>query len=440
VSDGPHRTGKPRDRDEPKAGRGSGDGGACAADRHRIAQLKAENTRLRAALAAARAGTAERLERSGLARFLVAIDGLEAPVVLYDAEDRLVACNRAWREMNATLPEACQPGFPFEDYVRLIVGSGRYPSAVGREEAWIEWRLARHRLADGPFEIERSNGRWYNVYDQRLEDGGTVVASIDITAHKESARLKNEFITTLSHEVRTPLTSIRGALGLIAGGAAGPLPEPVRRLVELASANTERMVTLVTQMLDVQRLESRDLAVSMEPLDLTAVVSRSIDLQRPLAERFGVRLQVPVPAPVPPVRGNADRLTQVMANLLSNAIRFTPAECTVTVAVNHVNDGVRISVTDSGPGIPEAFRTRVFEPFARGEQPGGERDVPGSGLGLSICKRIVEEHHGHIGFVSGPRAGTTFYVDLPAHGGNSVIQPDPFPPRAIPTPATTTRH
>jgi PAS domain S-box-containing protein len=241
---------------------------------------------------------------------------------------------------------------------------------------------------------------------------GIVGMSRDITARQEIDRLKSEFITTVSHELRTPLTSIRGSLGLLAGGAAGEISPAAKKMVDIAYKNSERLTRLVSDILDIERIEGGKLAFQIAPLDLTCLVEQAIEANSGYGEQFGVTFVLTGSMPGACVQGDSDRLNQVLTNLLSNAAKFSPAGGAVEIAVTRPDQLLRVSVTDHGPGVPEAFRARIFGKFAQADG-SAARQNSGAGLGLSIAKAIIERHGGRIGYTSEIDQGATFFVDLP---------------------------
>jgi len=252
-----------------------------------------------------------------------------------------------------------------------------------------------------------------NVSKMEIADHVLFIGIVrDITKQKEVDRIKNEFVSTVSHELRTPLTSIKGSLGLVSLGAFGALPEPARDLIEIAKKNSERLINLVNDILDVEKLESGTLALHFERLDLSQLVADAIETNDGLANEFGVRF-VPVNlAPDAMVRGDSNRLNQVVANLLSNAAKFSPAGQDVKISVKRQDDLVKVSVSDHGPGIPEEFRSRIFERFSQADGT-DTRDKGGSGLGLNITKSFVEKHGGAIDYESEVGVGSTFFFTIP---------------------------
>jgi len=187
------------------------------------------------------------------------------------------------------------------------------------------------------------------------EPGRFVAIVRDITERKKLERMKNEFISTVSHELRTPLTSIRGSLGLIAGGAVGAVPDQAKAMIDIACNNSDRLVRLINDILDVEKIESGKMTFRIEPVDLVALVEQAIEANSAYAEQHQVRYALVEQLPGVRVDVDADRLTQVMTNLLSNAVKFSPAGGQVDVAVHMIKGYVRVSITDRGPGMPEEF-------------------------------------------------------------------------------------
>lgn len=234
----------------------------------------------------------------------------------------------------------------------------------------------------------------------------------DITERQRIDKLKNEFISTVSHELRTPLTSIRGALGLIKGGAIANVPEQLKSLLEIANNNTERLLLLINDILDVQKIESGEMSFRFQTLDARELVQRAIDDNAGFAQQHGVEFRLLGERETGRVVGDADRLMQVLANLLSNAAKFSPQGSQIELSVARHHGAIRISVSDHGPGIPEDFQPKLFEKFTQSDAT-DTRQTGGTGLGLSITKAIVEKHGGRIDFISREGLGTTFFVDLP---------------------------
>jgi signal transduction histidine kinase len=244
------------------------------------------------------------------------------------------------------------------------------------------------------------------------ESGTFISVARDLTERKKVEQMKNEFISTVSHELRTPVTSIRGSLGLLAGGVAGELTKQARELVDIATSNSERLILLINDILDIEKIESGKMRFNLGPVRLREVLDTALQANRGYAQRFGVELVLAGEAPDITVTADGDRLLQVLANLLSNAAKFSPAGGKVEVSAARRGDGVRVQVRDHGSGIPADFQDKIFGKFSQADS-SDTRRLGGTGLGLSIAKAIVEKHGGTIGFETAPGAGTTFHFDLP---------------------------
>jgi PAS domain S-box-containing protein len=236
---------------------------------------------------------------------------------------------------------------------------------------------------------------------------------VDISQRKHMERLKDELVSTVSHELRTPLTSISGSLGLLVSQWSGGLPECTLRLLEIALKNSQRLVRLIDDILDVEKIESGCVVFNVVRVDLRDVAKQAIDDNRGFAEGFGVHVLLDAASVEAKVQADPDRLAQVITNLLSNAIKFSLPGSEVLITVEKNGDAFRISVRDHGSGIPEEFKPHIFEKFAQADGT-NSRQKGGTGLGLSIVKQIVERLGGKVGFNDAPGGGAMFYVELPA--------------------------
>lgn len=249
-----------------------------------------------------------------------------------------------------------------------------------------------------------------------VDDDGRVTSMVmqgrDITQQRTAERVRSEFTSTLSHELRTPLTSILGSLQLLKTGAVGELEKDQEELVDLAERNGQRLLDLVNEVLDIEKLESGRLSLVPETIALDDLVREALQLNQGYADRFDVRLALQAEPPRLDVRADRKRLMQVMTNLLSNAAKFSPPGATVDVGVEGEGGAVRVSVSDRGPGIPEKFRDRIFGRFAQADLADAQIKG-GAGLGLAISKRLVEMMQGHIGYEGRAGGGTTFFFELP---------------------------
>ena len=234
----------------------------------------------------------------------------------------------------------------------------------------------------------------------------------DVTEQKRIERMKDEFIATVSHELRTPVTLIAGPLDLLMNGAAGELPPSVKRLVAMAQNNGRRLVRLINDILDIDKVESGKAMFDLRRVELKPLVEQAIEANRPLAETFGVPVSLDSGAPDATVRSDASRLLQVLGNLLSNAVKFSPRGRNVVVSIETRDGHTRVSVRDHGAGIPDEFKTLIFEKFVQVDATDA-RQKGGTGLGLSMVKEIMNRLGGSVGFDAAPTGGSIFHVDVP---------------------------
>jgi len=245
------------------------------------------------------------------------------------------------------------------------------------------------------------------------EEPAILTALLDITDIKNAEKMKDEFISTLSHELRTPLTSIIGSLGITTGMFADSLSPEVSEMLDVSRRNADHLVRLINDLLDLQKVEMGNLTLDKEIIRLADLITYGVALNKGYADKAGVSLKVDDEMPHLEVLGDWDRLIQVLSNLISNAVKFSPKGETVEVMLHELSDQrARISVCDKGPGIPAEFKTRIFQRFAQADS-SDARSVGGTGLGLSISKSLVEAHDGTIGFVTDPDVGTNFFFRLP---------------------------
>jgi PAS domain S-box-containing protein len=234
----------------------------------------------------------------------------------------------------------------------------------------------------------------------------------DLSEQKRLEKLKNEFISTVSHELRTPLTSISGSLNLIESGAMGEVGEKIKPLIKIALNNSERLILLINDILDMEKIESGQMDFELEDAGLNSLLQEALEFNQGYADKHNVTLSLEPTEKELEVYVDKHRMQQVMSNLISNAAKFSPAGETVTIKVIPSPRRVRVEVHDNGSGIPQEFKKSIFNKFAQADA-SDAKQKGGTGLGLNITKAIIERFGGTINFRSNAEEGTTFYFDLP---------------------------
>jgi len=263
---------------------------------------------------------------------------------------------------------------------------------------------------------------------------------IQLNERSQLDRLKDEFISTVSHELRTPLTSIRGALGLLSSGTIGDVDAKALNLLRIATTNTDRLIRLINDILDLERMESGRAPLQIRRCSLRDLCQQAIETMSAMADDSMVHLEL-VPSTVAQAAapealfldGDSDRILQVLTNLLSNAIKFSPRASTVRIYTDATHDSIQLKVVDEGRGIPPEKLDTVFDRFQQVE-PSDSRQRGGTGLGLAICRSIVQQHGGSIWAQRNLGPGTTLYVMLPRTSRATDLQPQTQPqlPASLP--------
>ncbi|WP_374275551.1 ATP-binding protein [Brevundimonas sp.] len=364
------------------------------------------------------------LSRSAmLDRLREAIDAMPDGLAFFDADDRLVVWNARYAEMNPEAAGILKTGKSFESLIRFELEQGHYPEAEGCEEAWLSERMAARRALSSTVEQHTADGCWLRVQDRRTSDGGLVTVVNDISDLKRDAealaqardaaeaanRAKSEFLANMSHEIRTPLN---GVIGISEALATTDLDVRQRELLDLVQSSSATLKQLLSDILDLARVESGRLEIATEPFDLTRAVNEAGGLYADAAGAKGLRLEIEVGDSADGwVAGDCVRLKQVLTNLVSNAVKFTDHG---RVALHAERRGplVRFTVEDTGVGFDAMARERLFDRF---EQADGAitRRFGGSGLGLAICRQLTERMGGALDCESEPGGGSVFVLDIP---------------------------
>src|SRR5438093_490311 len=304
----------------------------------------------------------------------------------------------------------------------------------GREaRGRAHWEVIRHHdfneLAKRALETRQNqsgeitmalSGRTFRVEasvagGQRENEACAVLVFHDITALRRLEKVRKDFVANVSHELRTPLTSIKGYVEALLDGAKDD-PDQTVRFLDIILKQSDRLNLILEDLLQLSRIESGEVSFKRDPVDLSAVVDRTLALIKPLADKKGHAVTVAIPPDLPPAAGDEEQLVQVLTNLLDNAVKYTPPQGSIHIAGQSAKDSplsmVELSVTDTGLGIPEADRPRIFERFYRVDK-ARSRELGGTGLGLSIVKHIVEAHGGQIWVEGNHPVGSRFVVRLP---------------------------
>ncbi|WP_028103622.1 sensor histidine kinase [Pseudoduganella violaceinigra] len=348
--------------------------------------------------------------REAMQRIAAIIDSAQEAFVAIDPDGHVTDWNPAAERMFGWQRDEVLG----KSYIALLVPqrfhaqqAAAFAAASGSENAAFGLRLQR--------ELIRRDGEEFTVEASISRPSSALFTAFlhDISERRQVEAMKNEFIATVSHELRTPMTSIRASLSMLVDGGAGDLPADVRHLVNIAYQSSERLVRLVNDVLDIEKIEAGKMEFRNDALPIAPLLDEAINAVRGSAAQRPVALEREGNSRGLQVRGDRDRLVQVLVNLLSNAIKYSPQFNSVTLGCEAVPEGVRLSVSDNGPGIPQAFRARIFGKFAQADS-SDTRLKGGTGLGLAICRAIVEQHGGTIGFDTEEGRGTTFHVTLPA--------------------------
>lgn len=358
-------------------------------------------------------------------RLTTILDGTDNAIILSDSAGTIEAANRAALTIF---------GYSEQDLVgrnvRILMPSPR----AEEHDRYIQdfQRTGVRKIIGKRRELTglRKDGSIFDIemtVSQTFQDGAEKYVAIiaDISDRRGMARMKSEFVATVSHELRTPLAAIKGSLGVIRTGDLGDLSELGQEFIESAYSNCERLISLINDILDMEKIATGKMHFELDTIDLSDVVETAVQDCRGMARPFDVGIELDLPGQPCVIFGDFSRLIQVVANLLSNAVKFSPRGSTVTVSIRRTDRAWQLAVADCGPGIPEDFRACIFERFTQAEG-SNTRRANGSGLGLAITKAIVDAHQGTIRFDTSDR-GTTFFVELTASDSVQAKRPRPLP-------------
>jgi len=337
-------------------------------------------------------------------------DGL----VVFDAEDRISFVNPAAERML---------GRGAETLVGLVTDTWKVFGLVADPDGGVRETGTQIREV----RMEEPTHRIVDVrIDPVLDDAGAYLGAVtnirDVTAEREATQMKNEFVSTVSHELRTPLTSIKGYIDLILDGEAGEVNEIQQEFLSIVKENSDRLVELINDMLDISRIESGRIVLKIQPLDLCERITGAVNTFRAVLDQQGRSISVDVCEDLPLAAGDPDRVGQVLINFISNAIKYSPAGGDVNLKASARNSMVRVAISDQGIGIAPEDQAKLFTKFYRVDS-SLTREIGGTGLGLSICKSIIELLGGQVGVDSAEGQGSTFWFELPLASERHVRTP-----------------
>jgi PAS domain S-box-containing protein len=367
-------------------------------------------------------------------RLLSAVESFQYAFALFDADDRLVMCNSAYR---AALPRSLTGpavGLRFEQLLDATLADGLLDLGAESAEAYRARRLAYRRDPSGTVDERTTDQRSRRVTDRRTAEGGVVTTTWDTTddvqreeelkaaraAAEAASAAKSEFLASMSHELRTPLNAVLGFAQLLQRDKKTPLTPRQKGMTDQVLKGGEHLLRLIDDVLDLARIEAGQMALSTEPVSVPGVLADVKTTLEPMAERAGVELRIaPLPDDLPMILADRTRFAQILMNYGSNAIKYgrrggrARFEAKVTLAGR-----VRITVADDGTGIADESQAKIFQPFHRAGQETGP--IEGTGIGLSISKQLAELMHGQTGFHSRLGEGSEFWVELPVRAAEIV--------------------
>jgi signal transduction histidine kinase/CheY-like chemotaxis protein len=358
-----------------------------------------------------------------------AIDSMTDGFVMWDADDRLVACNTRYKDFYRVSAPFIKPGAHFDDIMREGFKRGQYPQAGDDVEAFLTEMRLWHRGENRPMERLLPDGRWVLITERATPGGGTVGIRTDITeirrtiedlaaardAAAAAGEAKSQFLARMSHELRTPLNSILGFAQVLLNDprVMSDQREQLQTLYDAA----RHLLDLVNGLLDLSKIAAGRLEMRVAPTELRPLLERCSTLMGPEVVRKHLHFQLDIHPEMPTaVLADAMRLRQLLLNLLSNAVKFTPENGQVWLRASFLpggNKGLRLEVQDTGPGVPADQRHLLFQDFMQLPTPQGSEGATGTGLGLAIVAQLAGLMGGRIGYDSPAQGGALFWVELP---------------------------
>jgi signal transduction histidine kinase/ActR/RegA family two-component response regulator len=367
-------------------------------------------------------------------RLASAVESIQDAFALYDASDRLILCNSVFRRLVDERQGGPLIGRSYQEVLDAWIAEMDLPDEAARA-AFREERLARWRWdPTSMFEVRMRDGRRLRVVDRRTPEGGIVKTIWDLTdderrseelrearaAAEAASAAKSEFLSSMSHELRTPLNGILGFAQLMLLDRRDPLSARQKERVEQIFRGGEHLLRLIDDILDLSRIEAGRVSISLEPVDVREVLVEVRRTLEPIAARFKVRVELgSLPPDLPSVVADRTRFAQILMNFGSNGIKYNRPEGSVRFALAVEGRRVRISVSDTGLGIPVDKQDRLFQPFQRAGQETGP--IEGTGIGLVITRRLATLMNGSVGFRSTPGEGSEFWVEIPISADPALV-------------------
>jgi signal transduction histidine kinase len=387
---------------------------ANAAANHITAAIK--NTEMYRLVRDQAARLGERLRKqSGIAaQYMATLAAITDGVAVSDENERITVLNDAARRV-MHLGKQRLLGHPTSALFAAFAGETQQAALAALAEIAEQ---AKRRQQPEPATLMLPRGRqvvlasFMPMYDERHQFAGTVIVLRDVTHEQEVAQAKNEFVSIVAHELRTPMTSIKGYTDLILQGAMGEVTDGQRHFLEIVRSNIERLSDLISDLLDISRIEAGRIHLNPEAIQISELVHEVCEAMTGTIHERGLTLEIDIAPTIPMVRADRNRVIQILVNLLSNAYRYTPSGGRITISAHVTDKAVQVQVADTGIGITLEDQERVFEPFYRADDEMVTKQ-PGTGLGLSIVRSLVEMHGGKLQLQSELGTGSTFSFTLP---------------------------